>query len=53
MMKEDKCKSYEHTNDFKACALKHITTARKLLSEGNIQGAEYQLECVERHLKDM
>ncbi|MFX0169888.1 MAG: hypothetical protein ACFE89_11110 [Candidatus Hodarchaeota archaeon] len=53
MMKEDKCQQCEHTNDFKGCALKHITTARKLISEGDLKGAEHQLECVERHLKQM
>ncbi len=52
-MKESKCQECEHTNDFKGCALKHITTARKLLAEGDIKGAEHQLNCVERHLKEI
>ncbi len=52
-MKKSKCQECEHTNDFKGCALKHITTARKLLAEGNIKGAEHQLSCVERHLKEI
>ncbi|MFW9831202.1 MAG: hypothetical protein ACFFD8_05460 [Candidatus Thorarchaeota archaeon] len=53
MMKEDKCKECEHTDDFKGCALKHITTARKLLANGDFKGAEHQLSCVEKHLREM
>ncbi|MFX0078909.1 MAG: hypothetical protein ACFE8O_06660 [Candidatus Hermodarchaeota archaeon] len=53
MTKADKCQECEHTNDFKGCALQHITTARKLLAEGDIEGAEHQLSCVERHLKQI
>jgi len=53
MMTEDKCQECNHTNDFKGCALKHITTARKLIAEGNLAGADHQLSCLERHLKQM
>ncbi|MFX1508743.1 MAG: hypothetical protein ACFFBR_00415 [Promethearchaeota archaeon] len=52
-MSEGKCQECELTNDFKGCALKHVTTARKLIVEGNLEGAEHQLSCLERHLKQM
>lgn len=48
----DKCQSCEHTSDIKGCALKHISTARRFLAEGDIKGAEHQLSCIEKHLKE-
>ncbi len=53
LMSEDKCQKCDLTNDFKGCALKHVTTARKLISEGNFESAEQHLSCLERHLKQM
>lgn len=45
------CSSCEFEEDKLGCVRKHISTARKLLAQGDIKGADHQLGCVERHLK--
>jgi len=39
-------------NDLKGCALKHISEARKLISEGRSEEADVELSHAERHLSD-
>ena len=52
-MSKDKCQECNFSNDFKGCAIKHVTNARKLIAEGKLDGADHQLSCLERHLKQM
>ena len=47
--KEERC---EFRNDLKGCALKHISTARKLISKGKIDDADAELSYAEKHLKE-
>ena len=51
MEKEDVCKSCEHAHDMKGCASKHVGEARKLLAEGDSDGADLSLSNFEKHLK--
>ena len=46
---ESKC---DFRNDLKGCALKHISEARKLISEGRFEEADAELSYAERHLSD-
>jgi len=52
MGKEKKCGVCEHAEDLKGCASKHVSEARRLISEGKIEEADGQLESFERHLKE-
>ncbi len=49
--KENVCKACEHTHDLKGCASKHVGEARKLLAEGDSDGADLNLSNFEKHLK--
>jgi len=42
----------ELKDDPKGCALKHISKARKLLSKGDVEGADLELNYVEKHFKE-
>ena len=46
---EEKCE-FEH--DLEGCALKHISDARKLISEGKFEDADIELSYAEKHLKE-
>jgi len=51
MSKETKCGVCEHAEDLKGCASKHVGEARKLLAEGDSDGADLSLSNFEKHLK--
>jgi hypothetical protein len=46
---EAKC---DFRNDLKGCALKHISEARKLISEGRFKEADLELGYAESHIKE-
>ena len=45
------CKRCEHAEDLRGCASKHVGEARRLLSEGDAEAADHQLDGLEKHLK--
>jgi hypothetical protein len=51
-VKHEECKKCEHVNNIKGCAEKHVSEARRLISEGDVDGADLQLSYVERHLNE-
>ena len=50
--REGECEECEFRHDIKGCVLKHITKARKLISEGRLEDADAELRYVEKHLKE-
>lgn len=49
---EKECKRCEYAEDLRGCAAKHIGAARRLISEGDVKGADLQLSSLEKHLKE-
>jgi hypothetical protein len=45
-------KRCEFEDNLKACALKHIGEARKLISKGKFEDADVELSYAEKHLKE-
>ena len=43
MGKDVECKKCEYAEDLKGCAAKHVGEARKLIAEGEVEGADLQL----------
>lgn len=52
MCGEDKCPRCEFEDDLRGCALKHIEEARRLISEGDSEGADLQLSYIEKHFRE-
>ena len=52
MCKEVECKKCECAEDLKGCATRHVGEARKLISKGDLEGADRQLNHIERHLTE-
>ena len=52
MCRDVECKTCGYAEDLKGCAAKHVSEARKLLSEGELEGADLQLSYFEKHLKE-
>jgi hypothetical protein len=50
-MDDNKCKGCKFSEDLKGCAQKHVSEARKLISEGDSRGADNQLSALEKHLR--
>ena len=52
MSREVKCRVCEHAEDLRGCASKHISKARRLISQGKVEEADSELSSFERHLKE-
>ena len=52
MCSEIECKTCDYAEYWKGCAEKHVSEARRLISEGDQEGADRQLSYFERHLKE-
>jgi hypothetical protein len=50
--REVECRKCEYAEDLKGCAAKHVCEARRLISKGNPEGADLQLNYLEKHLKE-
>ena len=52
MCGETECNKCEYSEDLKGCVTKHVGEARKRIAEGNSEGADLQLNYLEKHLKE-
>lgn len=53
MVREGKCPRCEFEDDLMGCTLKHIVEARRLIAEGESEGADLQLSYVEKHFREV
>jgi hypothetical protein len=51
MSSKDECCICEYGRNIHGCASKHVSLARKMISEGKIDEADKQLSGLEEHLK--
>ena len=52
MCREVECKKCEYAENLKGCATKHVGEARKLISKGDSEKADLQLNYLEKHLNE-
>jgi hypothetical protein len=52
MVKHEECRNCVRSDNLKGCAERHVGEARRLISEGDVDGADLQLSYVERHLSE-
>ena len=49
---EVECEKCKYAEDLKGCAAKHVGEARRMISKGDPEGADLQLNYLEKHLKE-
>jgi hypothetical protein len=52
MVKHEEYRNCVCSDNLKGCAERHVGEARRLISEGDVDGADLQLSYVERHLSE-